>query len=319
MTRSNKKNRDFKLGGWEWWESDALNSNAYISIRDDVIQLAMSRFKWSGLPETCDARFLEYTLLTQGIATICKPKGKFSTFFSTQAVLQGTPNIYDNPPRWVSFGNNGWNFPVSDANGVIIWDNSTRYPLLAKLEMYIIDLVDIRRTKQINRLHQKIPFILKGGQENEFDMVNLFKQVAGGEPAILVNKKGYQNIDIESLQTGVAFLGEQLEADWRNTWNDIYTALGIPNLPYKSERQIEDEVAAMGAPAELHLLNALDERRKACDKLNRRFDLDISVEWNTDVFSHNSQFLNDLKIQAQYDLEPMGGDGYGIAAMGALQ
>lgn len=298
MTRSNKNSA--QEGYWTWWESEAMNSRAYINIRDDAMQLAISRFKWEGLPPTCDSRYLEYTLLTQGIATICHPKGLPGLFFSTQAVMQGTPNIYDNPPRWISFGNNGWNFPVNSKNGVLIWDNSTRFPLIAKLEMYILDLVDIRRTKQMNRLHQKIPFILKGGQENEFDMLNLFKQVAGGEPAVLVNKKGYENIDIEALQTGVQFLGEELEADWKNTWNDIYTLLGIPNLPYKSERQIEDEVAAMGAPAEIHLLDSLDQRRRACKQLKKRFGLDVTVEWNTDVFSHNRGFINDLTVQAKY-------------------
>lgn len=283
-----------------YWQSDALNNQTYWYYVNIITQIAMSRFRWLNLPSTCDERFLEWTLCYEGVATIAFPKKLKGTFYSTQAVTEGPINVYDNPTKWRSFGNNGWNFYCNNNNGVLVYDNVTRYPIMEGIQLYANELTHIRMTKRMNRMHQQIPWILKGPQEKRQDMANLFKQVAGGEPAILATD-GIDNIEFDALQTNVPYLGEELAQDEINVWNRIYTMLGIENNLFKAERQTEDEIRAQKSPTALVLLASLNERRKAANKLNTRFGQylkePIQVVLRQDNESDNWNFEHNIQAQ----------------------
>ena len=108
--RGGRKHKQSRGGGYNFWQSESMNNALVEYYRDILIKMAMTRFKWVNLPPTCDERFLEWTLVTQGVATIAFPRKMPGTFYSTQAVVNGRMNVYDNPTRWRSFGNYGWNF-----------------------------------------------------------------------------------------------------------------------------------------------------------------------------------------------------------------
>lgn len=304
MSRRSKQRKPKGFYGNNYWQSADFNQRLCNGFRTQILNIAMARFKWVNLPATCDERFLEWTLLTQGVATIAHPRrgSRRDCFYSTQAVVQDFPNVYDNPTKWDSFGNNGWRFGVDGSNGVLIWDNLTRLPVLDMLELYARELTDIMRTKQLNRQHQKIPFIITGSQDQKLDMLNLYKMVDGGEPAILATN-AMSTIDFKALKTDVPFLGNELQEEILNVWNNIYTLLGIDNMPFKAERQIQDEVNSAIEPCELMALSPLSARREACRKLNERFEpfieKPIDVVWRRDNASDNYNFANNSVDQAK--------------------
>lgn len=285
-------------GHWDYWQSGATNQQTYIYYVDIMLKMAMSRFRWLNLPPTCDERYLELTLITQGMATIAYPRKMRGTFLSLQCVPQGKPNMYDRPSKWLAMGQNGTKYSCGRDNGVVVFDNETRFPLMTGIQLYANELTHLRITRRMNRLHQQIPFIMTGPQEKRQDMANMFKQVAGGEPAILATDD-IQQIDYEALTTGVQFLGEELAVDEQNVWSRIYTMLGIKNTTMKQERQTEDEIRAQKAPTELVALSALDERRKAADELNARFGAyltaPIKVVWAQDNESENYNLSHNVQ------------------------
>lgn len=284
-------------GHWDYWQSASANQQTYIYYVDIMLKMAMSRFRWLNLPPTCDERYLELTLITQGMATIAFPRKMRGTFLSLQCVPQGKPNMYDRPSKWMAMGQNGTRFSCAHDNGVVVFDNETRFPLMTGIQLYANELTHLRITRRMNRLHQQIPFIMTGPQEKRQDMANMFKQVAGGEPAILATDD-IQQISYEALTTGVQFLGEELAVDEQNVWSRIYTMLGIKNTTMKQERQTEDEIRAQKAPTELVALSALDERRKAADELNARFgaylQAPIQVVWAQDNESENYNLAHNV-------------------------
>jgi hypothetical protein len=168
------------------------------------------------------------------------------------------------------------------------------------IELYADELTNIRIVKRMNRNHQKIPWILKGPQEKRQDMANLYKQVDGGEPAIIASN-GIESIDVEALITDVPYLGTELAEDERNVWDRIYTMLGIENNPFKAERQTEDEIRAQKQPTGLILMSSLGERRKAADKLNERFGKyltkPIQVVLRQDNESENWNFMHNIATE----------------------
>lgn len=297
---SRKKRRKNKCSDL-YWQSADYTERVFWMFKKQIIRLAISRFKWVGLPPTCDKRYLEFSLLFEGQATIAFPKKQPGIFYSTKAVTRGRPNVYDNPSSWDSFGNNNWRFRVTPKNGVMIYENLERMPVWDLIDIYARELTDLFRTRQINRFHQKIPMLLKGDQTKEFDMINIFKNISGYEPAVITTNS-IDLIDIEAIKTGIPFIGAELHDDMMSTWNDVYTMLGISNIPYKSERQIESEVRSYKAPTTLIALNSLDARREACDKLNSRFNQflnePVRCVWNEDIESTNYNAANNIETMA---------------------
>lgn len=286
-----------------YWSDAQINEALYTSFLNQITSLALTRFEWQGLPPTCDERFLEWSLLTDGMATIAFPKDQPGIFYSTQAVSQGTLNVYQNPASWRSYGINGWNFSVDNSNGVFIWDNRLRVSIWQDMQIYARELANITRTKQINRLHSRVPFLITAPQEQQESVDNTWAAIVSGESAIMGYPAFTQNIQVEAVQTGVQYLGTELQQDLLNVWGDVYRRLGIPNMPMKMERQIEDEVHNYEAPTETFRLDPLSERRAACDKLNERFGdrltEPIRCVFRTDHESHNFAVANDLKERAQ--------------------
>lgn len=263
------------------WQSSQLNmafKNTYLRRLETI---ALNRYHWIGLPETCNERYLELQLLCNGVASIAHPKEQPGIFYSTQAAQVGQQNVYDNPVSWVSFGNNGWRFPANWSNGVLVYDNRLRYPVFASLDAYarLLCQYDIALLGNLNA--QKVSWLLKGEQTQINTMNQVLKQVLGGEPA-LVATNGIDAIDISAISLQVPFIGEQLNAAKQQTWTDALALLGVDSLPKKSERMIEDEVLANNEPVSLVGLDGLNCRREAAEKLNKRFGLDIRVVWAYD-------------------------------------
>lgn len=281
-----------------YWESAAYNKNMFMLYRTQIVKLAMSRYKWLNLPPSVDERYLEMTLLYQGVATIAFPKRQRGTFYGTKVAMQSPPNVYDNPSKWYSVGNNGWRFKVTPSNGVIVWDNRPRYPLMQMVDMWAQELADIRRTKQINRLHVKTPFVLTGPREMNNQMVNLFKQISGGEPAVITTD-GISAINVDAMKTDVPFLGRELTEEELNTWQQVYSMLGIENLTYKAERMVQDEVDKRDEPTDIMALDGLNCRRLACRQLNERFGdylhAPIQCVWAKDNITDNYNLLANMK------------------------
>ena len=290
-----------------YWQTSDYNTRLFMMFRAQILGMALSRFKWVGLPKTCDTRYLEMTLILQGQASIAFPKRQKGVFYSTQLAQVGRPNLYDNPTAWRAIGNNGFNFNADWSNGVVVWDNRVRYPLLEKINIWARELVDIVRTKQLNRQHQKIPFVFGVPQEMEQQALNLYKQVSGGEPAVIATPE-ISRMQPEVWNTDVQFIGEELTAEEENIWNEIYLALGIAHQTYKNERMIEDEVRSQKEPSEFVRLDSLNCMREAAKKLNDRFgeylDKEIKVIWDYDNASENYNYLYNIK--EQLDSEAVG-------------
>lgn len=304
MSKSRKMRRCNSFGLDNYWQTSDYNSALFMMYRQQIIKLAMNRFKWVNLPPTCNERYLEMTLLFQGIATIAFPSRQRGTFYSTQVAQMSPPNVYDNPTKWFSVGNNGWRFKCSNRNGVIVWDNRARYPLMQMVDMWARELVDVRRTKQLNRMHVKTPYLIKCSPEQEQQAENIYKQMAGGEPAIITTT-GIENIDIDVIKTDVPYLGEELTAEEINTWQQIYQMLGIENLTFKAERMVQDEVNKRDEPSDLMALDGLNCRREACEQLNNRFgdylEAPITCVWAKDNISQNFNFMANMKEQLELD------------------
>ena len=298
MGKARKERRRHNIDDWGgdvYWQTFGYSRKLYRILMNQVEELALNRFRWVGLPAGCDERYLEWCLLHFGMATISHRPDDVDAWRSLQCAPVKRYNMYGYPTGWRCIGDNGYNFYANWKSGVMLYDNRMRTPLLATLGMHVRELVDIKRTKQINRMHQKIPFVIEGAQEGQIDLINFSKQLAGGEPLILANRGLTDNIKASVVNHDIDFIGESLTAEELNEWAAIYKTLGIENLTFKAERQVQDELKAQEEPVELMRLGWLNCRREAAEKLNARFGLDIHVYWREDLESTNFNFEHNPK------------------------
>ena len=129
---SRKHNRpgnkcDFISGNF--WQAEEYNQRAYLKYLHWICKLAINRFRWEGLPDTCDVRVLETSLLTNGVASICMPnddKTLIPTWFSLPCAIQGNLNIYGLPTSWRCIGLNGDGFSSDWSSGTLVYNSKAR-------------------------------------------------------------------------------------------------------------------------------------------------------------------------------------------------
>lgn len=303
MGKNRQRNRSHGCGFWQdnFWQSSNFNQRTYYAYLDELLSLAVNRFRWVGLPETCDQRFLETQLTMKGMATICHAKNAPDIWQSLICSPQSPFDAYGNPTKWRASGYNQTDYEVDLSNGEIVYNSYTRCNIWNALEIFARKMAHYSRTEDINLTHQHKPWLLVAPQEKKMELVNIYKQIDGGEPAIMGDSNLYELVDkFKAIDTGVPLIVEDLARAKQNVFNDALLYLGIPHLAFeKGERMIEDEARANSAPTEIMLMNCLKARRDACDKLNMRFGLNISVYLNEDWESYNFNYMNNIEAMTQ--------------------
>lgn len=302
-----KKERNLWLGD-NYWQSADYNSRSYMGYLDMILSLAINRFRWVNMPDTCDIRYFERQLLMSGKATIAHRDGQPNIWYSLKAIAAGRFNDYGVPIEWRAVGWNGDEFAVTPDNGEICYYSQSRVNPWNMLEMFARRLAHYSRTEDINLTQQHKPWLLVAPQEQRQELINIYKQIAGNEPAILGNKQTWEIADnIKAIDTGVPLIVEDLARGKLNAFNEVLLFLGIPHLAFeKGERMIEDEARANTAPTNVMLMDCLSARREFCAEFNRRFGTDIQVYFNEDLESYNFNYVNNIEAMAQDNFN--GGD-----------
>jgi len=298
--RNRRKRTDFF--GDHYWQSDDYNFRAYQKNFDMLLTLAINRFRWVGLPKTCDARYLEKILLRNGVATMSHRQGMPDVLTTLQAMPNGEYNMYGLPTKWRAVGYDGLtDYECNESNGVLCWYSFSRVSPWNAMEIFARKLAHYERTEDVNLTQQMTPFIGIAPQEKKLELVNLLKQAQGGEPAILGGNDLQKLVDnVSVLDLGVEMKSEALAQGYQNTLNNALMFLGVPHLAFeKGERMIEDEARANTSPTEVMLLDCLQARREFCEKVNSKWGLNVQCYYNKDNESLNYNYVGNVEAQAQ--------------------
>ncbi len=301
MSRKNREKRgDFFRDNF--WQTDQYNARTFYMYFDMLLSLALNRFRWEGLPDTCDARYFEKILHRNGIATLAHSESTPDILNTLQAMPNGEYNMYGYPTKWRAVGYDGLtNYECSNDNAALCYYSWSRINPWNALEIYARKMAHYARTEDVNLSQQMKPFIATAPPEKRNELANLFKQVEGGEPVIL-GTAGLNDLagNVTVIDTKVPFIGEDLS---RGSTNVLYQALmylGIPHLAFeKGERMIEDEARANSAATNIMLLDCLQARRDFCKVANKKFGLQLAVYFNDDWESYNFNYINNVESIAQ--------------------
>lgn len=261
--------------------SAARNNQAFIHYLNRLKELAVSMFEWKNVPETVDIRYLELTLMQDGMAIFFNDEEL--GYLGLQVMIGGNLNVYRIPIIRRAYAVNGYSKDLNPDDSVIIFNNMLHTNSIMDLEMFALKLYECDRTIDVNIKAQKTPVALLCDENQRLVMKNLYLQYDGNMPFIF----GSKNLDIKQIQainTGAPFVADKVMETKNQIWNEALTYLGISNTSYqKKERLISDEVIRNMGGTIASRYSRLSERQKACDMINRMFGLNMSVDYREDV------------------------------------
>ena len=270
-----------------------------------LTDIAMNRFKWDGLPEGMNQRFIE-TVLFYNALSVVYWDNSFDKLLALRGSGIGYSTIFDDPVSFtvIAPGNGdaqyGPNITLSAYDparhkdisidekrkkAIPIWANYARQPDIDIVQIYATRLATIERTLEINTRNARRNKYLVGTPQTQLSIINVARSIDQGEDNFMVTAPlqdldSVQTVDLGILPDSYEKLA-LLRSRW---WNECMGLLGIDNSNQdKKERLVSDEVAANDAQTDSMRFVNLQARQYACEQINDVFGTEISVDYNTEI------------------------------------
>lgn len=248
-----------------------------------MINRCIQMFEYDNLPDTITTKDMEYLIQNIGYCCFTKVDDKYYVF---DCSLGGVPNEYYLPTRAI-VANPYLKFNkqlVIDKDCVVIKNTSTYTPLLDLHKKYAYLLAEVDISLKYATWHSReVNLIVAETDSSKKDAENLLNKIVDGEElGVIGGRQGLNNISTypysqgnDSTINSLLELRQYLYATW-------FIDLGInANFNMKRESLNANEVEVN----EYALLPLIDDmlnvRKQAVEKINKLYDLNISVKLNS--------------------------------------
>ena len=123
----------------------------------------------------------------------------------------------------------------------------------------------------------------------EYTVKDLLNQVEG----LVENVVAYDNIDLDDVSTVLApapYIVDKLDLHIEKEWASFYRLIGITSIvEEKKERLITDEVSMGQGGTVASRYNRYEPRKSAINKINKKWNLNIEIEYYDGVPSTNKE------------------------------
>lgn len=256
--------------------------------------IAMNIFEWEGLDDVFGygaSRMLENSLFNYGRACFYKDDKK--GYLVLNANPSDTLNVYNLPDK-LNIWSIGYNKNIIFDDCIYIQNNLLEYPTATTLTLFAQRLYETDRTMDVNRFAQKTPVLLEGDEKSMLTLKNVYMQYSGNMPVIFGRKNFNMTEKINSISTKVDYLLDKLEDHKHDILNDCLTFLGINSANTdKKERMITDEVKSNDDFIRYCLNVFYKPRLDACNRLNKKYGLNIKVKVNSDILNKLNNLLDE--------------------------
>lgn len=255
--------------------TDLLNNLTFRTLYDKYKLIAINAFEWAGLPDGITERHVENLLFMEGKAIFYRSPGKGYMCLNCQN--SGRVNVYGDPLGYIAHGI-GHSEHVDAEDCVIVENNKLRLASDPFIMFYVNKITEAERTMDVNIKACKTPVIFACDDKDVLTFKRIFQQVDGNTPAIYADRG--LNIDsIQAFQTGVKFMGKDLQDYANAVENKLLTFLGLNNTPVdKKERLITDEAEANNQLIASFADLQIEARERAAAAINEKFGLNVTVK-----------------------------------------
>lgn len=282
-----------------------INNDTYTDYLMRLRLIATSLFTWENLDDIAGygaSRFLEQSLYDFGRA--CFYKDNELGYMALRVNPSDKLNIYELPVK-VTAWSIGYTKNLKFDDVVYIMNNELQLPTSNTLRLMAYRLYETERTIDVNLMAQKTPILIEGDTKTILTLKQIYMQYSGNTPFIFGNKQYDIANRLNVLKTDAPYLIDKLELHKHEIWNEAMTYLGIDNANTdKKERLVTDEVKSNNELIYYYLNCFYKTRKKACDDIKNKYDIDIKIKLNKDV-------LDLLKVNEDDIINYDRGDDYG--------
>lgn len=283
---------------------DTILSNINIGILhniDYLMSFTLRRFVWHNLPNTIDDYILEKNLIENGGVIPVKKDDKLWLMplqaYGVGVYAEEPPKgIYANPVLGSDTFDLKW---YSDEN-VILFENSSRNILFKNICRY---------AEKLARLESTIDIILTNN--NGTDLIIAKSQNIADAIEKIYNARKNGKIYVSTSDEIVDILGESfklIEGNKKDTtpsvtelltaYNNIFRLfmreIGIPVSKDKTQAILSDESFNENIFPQFILKDELNCRKNWCERMNEKYNLNISVELNPNLILEKSEEVEEL-------------------------
>ena len=258
-------------------------------------EMAIGRFKWEGLPPEIDARFVEMELFYSGLVVFFQDgKGGYNSgkYVASRAASLGTPNLYDNPTSYRTYGGfSGYPDQTLPRKKVVpIWANALRQTDQDIIQVFAWELANMKRTIEINADSARMPKVVATTENQKLGLTNMVRQINEGVPVITVDRNQFDPSMITVLDLSIHPNAiTEMDILFVRTYSQCMGLLGIDNANQdKKERLVTSEVDANAQQVYSIKRSNLNEREAACERINKKFGLNVSVGYHVDDMPDSS-------------------------------
>ena len=272
------------------------------NIGFSVLNKMQSAFKWKGLPDTIPQKWLESQLQVNGFSFITRADD--GNLYSFYGGLGGEPDAYYQPTICV-IADPGINFNKEckiGTDGVLISNDTYRRGLIPVIGKYAGLLAENTITMRIADIMARISNIISAGDESTKESAREYlKQIEQGNLGIIQESPFLEDLKINPAATsGEHRLTDLIEVE-QYLKASLYNELGLQANYNMKRESINSSEAQLGDDAlQPFVDDMLQERKAAAEKINKLFNLNISVEFNSAW--HISQMERDAELTQEEKL-----------------
>lgn len=254
-----------------------LNNRQYFELFNRITNIALSRFTWNGLPDTCRPEILEQTLFFYGSALFAYDPDL--GYIHTPVNLTGPFNIYYESVNRHAYSFN-YHHDYDLENSVLIKANHTMLPDWLTVWNYTPKIANCIRAIDVHTETLKRPYLINCSDKVMSTVKQVLNKIGDNEVAVVGEKLG-SDIKLEVLPLATTSYLPDMWANVKNYFNQVFNSLGVKNsYTEKRERMITSEAEGEGNAIRHSLESELYEREIACERINEMFGLNVSVEAN---------------------------------------
>lgn len=258
-------------------KNDLMNVLTESFLYDRFRLLMINQFKWSGLEDlNIQERHIENFLFDNGYCLFFQDKtdGVFCL-----PCFGHKQNIYGDYLTYTATGFNKTFQNIKADNAVLIENNKLRMPTEKAVLYFVAQLYELARSKDVNIKQLKLQTLFTATDNNVLTVKKIIDEIDKNNWAIVTDSALQLDDIVKAVQTGVKCLTAELRDEYNATMNEALTYFGINNSNTdKRERLITDEANANNQLIDSCAEMFLESRKRACEEINKKFGLSLSVE-----------------------------------------
>lgn len=256
-------------------------SSNFVRLFNHYTNIALNLYEWEGLPKGIESRFVEKALFDKGqaffgiddmLGYICLPCSSQSSF-----------NVYGEPLNVLVTGY-GYTKTFDINDGIKIHNNAMEMPTLTQIHHYCRKIDEIEYAIQTNLDFQNSPYVFACDKSTEFTFKQVMNKIKNKEDAIFLDKNLMRDgqIGVNVIELKKEYIVDKLRTEKEELERELLTILGLNCVINKESGMNTTELNSNNMLIEINQEVGFLPRKKACDEINKKFGLNLSVKIKLD-------------------------------------